>query len=292
MRGFPGLSNVNVELTSRCNKQCWMCGRRKIDREHPEIAQKYGDMDFTLVEHIASQLPPNIVVQLHNNGEPLLYPRFDEAVRLFSKQMTNIVTNGKLLLDKADEIIGNLDTLAVSVFENDPEADEQFFVIERFLKRKGQEKPFTLLRLNGEVDQARYLSLDVPLATRVIHAALGSFNYVKRNPTIPEVGMCLDFLNHLAIDRHGQVSICVRFDPNRLGVIGEADNQSLEEIWNGAKRTEWLNAHRRGRRDLVPLCSYCHFWGVPTGTNCQPGFKPVSDAAVLLGHRPVGQGGG
>ncbi|HAY22508.1 MAG TPA: hypothetical protein DCY27_10160, partial [Desulfobacterales bacterium] len=111
---FDGLANVNIELTSRCNKNCWMCGRRKVDRDYPELALRYGDMDFGLVKRIAAQLPANIVVQLHNNGEALMYPRFGEAVRLFRRQITNIVTNGKLLVEKAGEIIGSLDTMAVS----------------------------------------------------------------------------------------------------------------------------------------------------------------------------------
>lgn len=53
---FNGLSTVNVELTSRCNKNCWCCGRRKKDRDYPEIAMNYGDMDFHLVQEIAEQM--------------------------------------------------------------------------------------------------------------------------------------------------------------------------------------------------------------------------------------------
>ena len=30
---FNGLYCVHLELTSRCNKNCWMCGGRKIDKE-------------------------------------------------------------------------------------------------------------------------------------------------------------------------------------------------------------------------------------------------------------------
>ncbi len=264
MKNLYGLANVNVELTSRCNKNCWMCGRRKIDREYPELALEYGDMDFELVKRIAEQLPPGIVVQLHNNGEPLLYPRFGDAVKLFNRQITNIVTNGKLLVEKADEIIGNLDTIAISVIENDSEADEQYSLIEEFLKIKKDAKPFTILRLNGDVDHEKYKHFGLTMAARILHSPMGSFDY-KRNPTIPEIGMCLDFLNHLAIDSKGMVSICVRFDPKRVGVIGDAKTQSLEDIWNSPKRLEWLEDHIQGRRDKIPLCSYCHFWGVPTG---------------------------
>ena len=80
--GFHGLANVNIELTNRCNKKCWMCGRRKVEKDYPELVLNYGDMDFELVARIADQLPPDIVVQLHNNGEGLLYPRFGEAASL------------------------------------------------------------------------------------------------------------------------------------------------------------------------------------------------------------------
>ncbi len=277
MNSLAGLCNVNVELTSRCNKRCWMCGRRRVERDYPELTIRYGDMKFDLVERIAEQLPPNVVVQLHNNGESLLYPRFGDAVRLFGAQITNIVTNGKLLMDKADEIIDNLDTMAISVIENDPESDEQYEIIRQFLKLKGNRKPHTLLRLNGNVDPGRYRTFGLTMATRVLHSPLGSFNYQRREPTIPEIGICLDFLNHLAINCDGEVSICVRFDPKRLGVIGDANTQTLVAIWNSTKRLEWLEKHTQGRRDQVPLCSYCHFWGVPTGWDLSGQVQPVTD---------------
>ena len=262
---FNGLTTINIELTSLCNKSCWMCGRRKIERDYPEIAIKYGNMDFDLVKKIAQEVPPGIVVQLHNNGEPLLYTRFGEAAKLFGKQIKNIVTNGKLLVQKAYEIIDVLDTLAISVIENDHEAEEQYETIVRFLEIKGDRKPHTILRLNGDINnEERYEALGLTMARRTLHASEGSFNY-RKDPTIPEIGICLDFLNHLAIDKDGEASICVRFDPKRLGVIGNVKKQTLEEIWNCNKRKEWFNYHIQGRREKVPLCSYCHFWGVPTG---------------------------
>ena len=262
---FDGLTTVNVELTSRCNKACWMCGRRKVERDYPELAMDYGDMDFALVERIARQLPSNMVVQLHNNGEALLYPNFGQAVDLFAAQITNIVTNGKLLVEKADEIVGKLDTLAISIIENDPEAGEQRKIVEEFLRIKGEANPYTILRLNGAVDKDAWRDLGLPMATRNIHSPMGSYAYQNRGPTIPEVGFCLDFMNHLAIDRRGQVSICVRFDPERLGVIGDAASEDLVDIWNSPRRLGWMRAQVAGKRASIPLCARCEFWGVPTG---------------------------
>jgi len=240
-----------------------MCGRRKIDREYPEIALKYGDMDFNLVKKIAKQLPSGIVVQLHNNGEGLLYPRFGEAVKLFHRQIRCLDTNGKLIVERAKEIIGNLDTLTISIFENDPDRDEQYRLVKKFLKIKGKRKPNLIYRCLGKVDKEKWEKLPGIVITRTLHNPLGSFKY-QRKPTVPEIGICLDILTHLAIDRFGKVSICVRFDPLRKGVIGDANKTPLVDIWNSPKRKKWLEYHIKGQRKKVPLCSYCEFWGVPT----------------------------
>jgi len=261
---FNSLSTVNIELTSRCNKNCWMCGRRKIDREYPEIAMNYGDMDFELVKKIAEQLPKGIVVQFHNNGEPLLYPRFKESVRLFKEQIKCVDTNAKLIVEKADEIIDNLDTLTVSVIENDPEGNEQYALVKEFLKIKNKRKPQVIFRCLGDIDTKRWKKLDGIIATRILHNPLGSFKY-KKPPTVPEIGICLEILNHMAISRFGKVSICVRFDPKGLGIIGDINLNSLADIWQGAQRKKWIKYHIEGKRDKIPLCSYCDFWGVSTG---------------------------
>jgi MoaA/NifB/PqqE/SkfB family radical SAM enzyme len=261
---FNGLTTVNIELTSRCNKNCWMCGRRKIDREYPDLAIDYGDMDYGLVESIARQLPEGIVVQLHDNGEPLLYPRFKEAINLFNRQIRCMDTNGKLLLEKADEIIGNMETLTISTFQDDEEWQEQYKVIGEFLRIKGDLKPSVIIRCLGEVDVERYKRFGCIIATRILHSPMGSFGY-KKNPTVPEIGICLDLLGHMVISRSGKVSMCVRFDPKGIGVIGDCVDTPLVDIWNGPKRCEWLRYHIDGKRKLVPLCSKCEFWGVPTG---------------------------
>lgn len=263
-KGFNGLTTVNIELTTRCNKDCWMCGRRKIEREYPEIAIKYADMNFDLVKLIAKQLPEGIVVQFHDNGEPLLYPRFKDAVRLFKRQIRCMNTNGKLLLRKSDEIINNLDTLTVSTFENDLEANDQYEIVKKFLKIKGDKKPNIIIRCLGEMNLDKYKKLGCIIATRILHSPMGSFKY-KKIPTIPEIGICLDLLNHMAIKRDGRVSLCVRFDPKELGVIGNCLTKPLVDIWNSKKRGEYIKYHIIGKRNNVPLCRSCEFWGIPRG---------------------------
>lgn len=277
---FNGLTTVNVELTSRCNKNCWMCGRRKIDKDYPEIKMNYGDMEFELIQSIANQLPNGIVIQLHDNGEPLLYPRFKEAAGLFNRQIRCMDTNGKLLIEKANEIIDNIDTLTISTFENDTEGEEQYKLIKEFLKIKGCRKPNVIIRCLGNINIDKYKELGCIIATRVLHSPLGSFKY-KKNPTVPEIGICLDFLNHMVIRKDGKVSICVRFDPNGLGIIGDCKETPLVNIWNSKKRKEWLEFHVEGKRNKIPLCSYCEFWGVPTGLANKQEIKGMDEKRVF-----------
>ena len=59
---FDGLAIINIELTSLCNKSCWMCGRGRIEKEYPELVTEDGHMDLNLLKNIAAQLPSNIVV--------------------------------------------------------------------------------------------------------------------------------------------------------------------------------------------------------------------------------------
>jgi radical SAM protein with 4Fe4S-binding SPASM domain len=244
-----------------------MCGRRKVDREYPQLAMKYGNMDFPLVESIAKQLPDGIVVQFHNNGDPFMYPRLGEALRLFEKQIRCFDTNGILLVERANEVIENLDTITISTFEGDDEWEQQFHLLEEFLKIKGARKPNVIIRCLGEIPENRrklYEGLNCIIADRILHSPMGSFAYTKK-PVIPEVGFCLELLGHMAINKDGDVSLCVRFDPKREAVIGNLGQSPLAELWNSAMRKEYISKHVAGKRSELPFCSKCHYWGIPRG---------------------------
>lgn len=262
---FYGLTTVNIELSSKCNKNCWMCGRRKIDNDYPEIAMNYGNMEVDMLKKIVEQTPPGIICQFHSNGESLLHPNFGDMVRVFDKQIKCMNTNGKLIVDKYSEIINNLDTITISVIEKDPEGDEQFEIVKKFLDIKKNKKPFMVYRLLGNVENRyRWEQLPGMVVNRILHSPMGSFKYTKK-VVKPEIGICFDILNHLVIDRFGDVSICVRFDPHKLGIIGNINSNSLADMWNGNLRLKWLQYHIEGNREKVPLCKTCEFWGIPRG---------------------------
>ena len=262
---FNGLTVVNVELTSKCNRNCFMCGRRKVEREHPEL-MNYGDMKFELVEKIAEQLSPCILIQFHSDGEPTLYPRLYDALQLFKKQIRQFDTNARLIVDRNEDIIDNLDVLTISVIENDPEGNEQYEIVKQFLDLKGDKKPTMVYRLLGNVDhRQRWEKLPGLIANRTLHHPMGSFKY-RKVPTVSEHGICLDGLSHMVIDRFGFVYPCVRFNPHKYGKLGDANKTSLIDIWNSNQRKQLVNNLVMQRRDLNEICkkTNCEFYGVAT----------------------------
>lgn len=264
---FNGLAQINVEFSSRCSKSCWHCGRRERDRLVG--AADYGDMDFELMKMIAAEVPVGIVIATHNNGESMLHPRFGEGVALFKGRgcFVYTVTNGKHLMEKFDEIVGNLDAVSVSIVENDGEveAQNQLNILREFIAKKRFGKPFVTLRFVGKIeDEEKYLTLDLPIVRRTIHQPKGSVGY-RKAAVVPECGLCWDFMTRLAIDRFGNVSPCVRFDPDGKLRLGNIRDTRLDEFWDGEKRTLMRELHTSGRRKDIPYCGdKCEFWGVPT----------------------------
>ncbi len=240
-----------------------MCGRRKLEKDYPELCD-WGDMPYEMVKEIARQIPKGIICQFHNNGEPLLYPRLRDALGLFSSNIRCFNTNGNLLLDRFNDIVGNMETLTISVVQDDPEQEEQYETVRNFKDKSRKNKPSIICRLLGKVDkEERWKGISGIIAKRILHSPEGSFGYQK-NPTIPEIGICLDLLTHLAIDRYGKISLCVRFDPYGDLVLGCLDKMSLEEAWNSPKRKEYIDYHIRQKRNELPGCSKCEYWGIAT----------------------------
>ena len=256
-------------MTSRCNKACAMCGRRKIEKQHPELAN-WGDMPLDLVYSLAKQIPHGVFIQLHNSGEPLLYPHLDEAFRSLAGLYMGLNTNGKLLLERQDTIRAHLSTITISVIPDDREGGTQLLIAGEFLEI--EHGPLVVFRLLGDIDSGRKSLIEkwaqrnpkVIICHRILHAPEGSHDYEKP-VTIPEIGVCLEMLHKLAVDRFGNVYPCVRYDPERKNLLGSLHTQSLSSIWNSGLRAQWVRWHLEGARHRVPLCQSCHFWGVPRG---------------------------
>ncbi len=261
---LSGLAQLNIELSSRCDKThlCPMCGHQ--DQAINPI--QYGEIDFDVLCSIRKQLKPGIVISFHRDGEPTAYSRLREALDLFRGFTTSLVTHGGNLLAKAEDIIGHVTTVTVSVFRGDADATQQLRFLTDFCLLKKESAPQVQIKIVGDMsadELAPYEALGVRIIHRLIHVPIGNSKYAHRLPTIPEAGICLDALHRPTIDWRGDMFLCNRLDGNRHGFLGSVVHDSLESIWNGPTRMTMLDAHKQGRRDLAnPLCATCTYWGV------------------------------
>lgn len=266
---LTGMRQLNIELTSRCDRRtlCFMCGHQNED-VNPNL--QYGDMDFDLLGTIAAQIEPPIIVSFHRDGDPLVYPRLRDALGLFDRFPTSIVTHGEALDRRADEIIDNATTVTVSVIPNDADREIQLASIAGFLKKKGARRPMVQLKFVGAIEPKaviEYEKLGVPITNRALHSKRGNWNYHRIEPIVPEIRVCYDFLGNPTVDWRGRLFICNRLNPHDQGMLGDLNTDTLESLWNSQKRMHMLIAHLDGRRDLAgPLCASCTYWGIPTPT--------------------------
>lgn len=264
-----GLTQLNIELTSRCDKHtlCAFCGHQDPS-VHPTLS--FGDMDAVLWHRLAAdvrEIGRHLVVQFHRDGDPLAYRAIQEPLEYFWANIRSIVTHGERLAERADQLIGHCESVCVSIFRGDPDRDLQLTALRRFLEIKGDKLPRVFVKVVGDMtdDELRpYTDLSVPVLRRAIHTPMGNAKYAHRVPTLPEHGLCLDLLHHPSIAWDGRVYLCNRLDTHDLGLIGNLNEESLDRIWNGTLRADYLQKHVAGRRDDVPPCKGCLYYGIPT----------------------------
>lgn len=268
-----GLTQLNIELTSRCDKQtlCRFCGH-----QDPAVfpTLRFGDMTPKLLMSISDQvveLGQNLIVQFHRDGDPLAYKgtkRFTlgAALSIFGQNVRSIVTHGERLADRWMDIENNCESVTVSIFRGDPDREIQLASLREFISGQGWPLPKVFLKVVGDMSNdelAEYRALGVPIMHRRLHIPINNSKYAGGLPTMPEHGLCLDLLHHPSIAWDGRVYLCNRLDTKDAGLIGNLNTNSLDDIWNGELRASYIQKHLEGRRAEVPACASCTYYGIP-----------------------------
>ena len=250
-----------------------MCGRRKVEKSNPNYESTLGDMDIEMVKVISDQLDPGTLVQLHWNGEPTLYKPIQAATHYLKMTGCYVAmdTNGLLIGDRWSELL-LFDSITVSVIQGDSRKNyiRQIKHIIKFytkISHFSKYPPMLNIRALGKIPKAFYQlakRYNIQIIPRIFHIPDMSKNYSK-HVTKPEVGVCMDLLNHPAIDRFGSVYPCVRFNPNGYNYLGNVNHSPLETILAGQLRHNMIDQHFKGNRDRVLLCSECDYYGIPRG---------------------------
>lgn len=266
-----GLTQLNVELTSRCDKHtlCAFCGH-----QDPAVfpTLRVGEMAEEMLDNLAYVVYPlgkSLVVQFHRDGDPLAAPEplLCQALYAFRDNIRSIVTHGERLAERGPALIEQCESICVSVFRGDPDRELQLASLRSFLDQKGTRLPRVSIKVVGDMndeDLQDYLEMGLPIMRRKIHVPMGNFKYAHGLPTMPEHGICLDLLHHPSVAWDGRVYLCNRLDIHDAGLIGNLAADSFDAIWNGKLRADYIQKHIEGRRVDVRACATCQYYGIPT----------------------------
>jgi radical SAM protein with 4Fe4S-binding SPASM domain len=103
-RDRTGPEKMFVDITSRCNIDCYMCWREF------SYHNAFGDMTMETFQNILPLMDNMHTVILQGSGEPFMNPKFIEMLKMASKRTDGIMfaCNGTIMTEKyAEELVNN-----------------------------------------------------------------------------------------------------------------------------------------------------------------------------------------
>ena len=271
-----------LEPTNRCNYACGICPNRLYTEDEK------GFMPIELFERIINQIKDYAeVIQLYWVGEPLLHPEISKMIALCKRHTSAkimISTNGSLLSEDVilNLISNRLDKLIVSM---DAAESEEIYRMIRIngdlltlngnvmaLLNHASELDITLqfiLTNTNETEKEKFIKKwdkrGVKISIQCLYTWANQLSELRDESFYlsPMVGTtqtaCSDLWYKMPIHWNGKVSRCF-FDWSFNNTIGDANTQSIAEIWNSDKLRQLRYQHYNKIFDC--LCGQCDAWAV------------------------------
>lgn len=269
--------HVDLELSAVCNLQCPMC--YTISPEFKEkVNAKY--MDFNLFKKIIDECSEGNVysIRLSFRGESFLYKNIVECIRYAkSKGIKEVstLTNGLRLDEEMFEEImkAGMDWITIS-FDGLGETYEQIRkpakydrAVEKITnyaqikKSFGKVKPVIKIQsiLPAVQDNLQeFYEVFKPISDLVYVNPLIDFHQSKKNlPKIKNFS-CPEIYQRIVVGADGLCMMCANDESGKV-IIGDANKQSIKEIWHGPVLTKVREQHSRHvATDEISACSECY----------------------------------
>ena len=271
MKFSPRRIKVGLELTSKCNLRCGMCPL-------PVLRRPYEDMDWPLVERAEKEIHGMglRLKWLHEMGEPLLYSRLDDAIRLFPE--ASVSTNGLVLTEEvgAKLLASPLKRLRICVDSINPQVypqlrtggdfDRLVELTRKFLAqahghpiRIELQKMRSRLTLDETTDDFRKLfDLKRYKNARVIEKTCEALDVNEETDLHGKFYGCVQgaFFTWVVIFADGRVTHCC-YDAHGEQILGDLKTQSLAEILSGERMKEMQAAFDKRDFTNLPRCAEC-----------------------------------
>jgi len=287
IKGMP--VSINTELTNNCNLQCPNCYSGS-----GLMARKRGYMDIDLFKKVMKELSPYLYfVNLYFQGEPMLHPLFFSFVNNCLNTQSIVSTNGHYLSEENSEklISSGLNKLIISLDGIDQKTYSTYRVNGNvnsvidgiknvaIAKKKNNsslkiEIQFLVNSFNeNQIPQIRQLAKSVhasiglksmqildkedigswqPSARRFRRYKIKEGEYVLKS-SLPD--RCARLWFNPVITWDGKVVPCC-FDKNAEYVMGDLNNDSFRDIWDGPKYRMFRKSILSGRY-MIEMCRNC-----------------------------------
>lgn len=270
--------HVDLELSSACNMKCPMC-YTTTDEFKNKVPLK--NMSFELYCKVVDELAKAGVfsIRLSWRGEPTLNKHFMECIRYARKKGIHHVatlTNAlRLTPEMFEEMVDlKMDWLTISfdgtgkTYEEiryPAKYDEMLEKIREFRRirdRKKSNKP--VIRIQGiwsaiEDNPNEYYEAFEPIADEIsVNTILDYLNNDTDYPLV-ESFSCAVPLQRLFVTSDGRCAMCVNDEMGKV-IVGDANKQTIQEIWNGPVLSKVREHHRnQTATDRLAPCKRCHY---------------------------------
>lgn len=272
----PAPLHVDIEVTSVCNLECFMCERHKMTR-------KNGFMEYTSFCRIVDECANSGVysVKLEGWGESLLHKDIFRMIGYAKQRGLFTSFNSNATLATEDKIRGLIDagldriTLSVESLNKDiyesirrgAKLEETLENIESFIRLKpiGAKPLLTLQIMKMKKNQdyiadfvKRYKDRVDFISMTNVTSVTGDSDILKESlvdyKSLPKIP-CPQLWQRLSIYWNGDVTACCGDNDGHLK-LGNIKKASLSELWNGERLNELRKRHKR--RDFKGLiCETC-----------------------------------
>lgn len=267
--------HLDIESTSACNLRCVMCARNFM---HEELENKIGYMKWELFKKVIDEASRHGLpsIKLNYRGEPLLHPDLEKMVRYAKRAGVIEVqfnTNGLLLSEERarslidaglDRIIFSFDGATKKTYESIRTGSNYETVITniknmvRLRDEMGLKLPCVrvqtvrMAETEGEIDQ--YVNMWKPVANRVgiIKKRDRCQTEKKGFNSFP----CPQIWQRMMVCWDGETRMCCG-DWGGMYVIGNANNESIYDMWHGQRMKHVRQRHLSGRSDEIEVCAKC-----------------------------------
>ena len=287
IKGMP--VSVSAELTNNCNLQCPDCASGS-----GLMKRKRGFMDIELFKKVMKELDPYLCnVNLYFQGEPMLHPLFFSFVANCLKSNCVVSTNGHFLSEESSELIvrSGLKKLIVSLDGMNQETYSAYrvngrvkSVLEGLINvTQAKKKHNSSLKIEIQLLVNRFNENQIPAVrqfARSLHASLSlkSMQIIDKeniDSWLPSEGRfrrykimegeyaiknslpdrCARLWFNPVITWDGKVVPCC-FDKDAEYIMGDLNQDTFSEIWNGPKYMIFRKSILMGR-NMIEMCRNC-----------------------------------